>query len=209
MRVFQQRSSSRRTLSFIVILACIVLSTGSRLFQLRPFRASAISIVAEDADESGDVGFYANVKKNVQIICRGSSAIFSDMKKAANIKKLKRMKGLDAISFTQYQFLEQSKGDLTKCFRLLVTIPLSPEFFFYSYIVFPLFSSSNPWAWRSLPSGFDDVRDVAVRETAINKRRQQTVVFGLHALQAETIDDGEYTCFRLTTAILISSARSF
>jgi len=159
--------------------------------QPRLWRPSTTSIVAQGSDESGDgdVGFYANVKKNVQIICRGSSAIFSDMKKAANIKKLKKLKGLPALSFTQYQFLQQTKGDITKCFRLLITIPLSPEFFFYSYIVFPLFSSSNPWAWRSLPSGFDDPRDVAVRETAINKRRQQTVVFGLHALQAETIDD--------------------
>jgi len=56
-------------------------------------------------------------------------------------------------------------------------------------MIFPLLSANNPWAWRALPSCFDDARDAIVREQAIVKRRVQTVVISLHTLKTDTLDD--------------------
>lgn len=112
-----------------------------------------------------------------------------NVRKTLSLRKLQKKNGITSLSFTEFKFLEQAKDDLSKCVRLLVTVPLSPEFFMYSNIVFPLFSSHNPWAWKSLPSSFDDTHDAYVRERALVKRRMQTALLGLHTMQADTLDD--------------------
>ncbi|RYG66491.1 hypothetical protein EON64_09645, partial [archaeon] len=92
-----------------------------------------------------------------------------------------------SLSFSDFQFLERMQEDFNKALRIVVTIPLSPEFFFYSYLVFPLFSSNNPWAWRAMPSSFDDPADASLRAHILRQRRLQAVVSSVLALKADTL----------------------
>jgi hypothetical protein len=73
---------------------------------------------------------------------------------------------------------------------MALTFPLSPEFFFYSYIVFPMMAPNNPWAWNSWPTGFDsDPADIEARKVTLEKRRIQAVVSSLVTLKGEAVDE--------------------
>lgn len=96
-----------------------------------------------------------------------------------------------------------------KWFRVVITIPLSTELFFYSYIIIPMATNNAvrfhvqflrsysrlpgiriQWAWRSLPSVFDsDPNDLKIRESSIVTRRHQAVVNALSSLKSETAED--------------------
>ncbi len=137
----------------------------------------------------GTTGILGNVRRNVIRLIDGTKTLWPNFIKLQKLKKIRKIDGDEAITFAQFKFLEQTKEDLSKIFRLAITFPISPEFFFYSYIAFPLISSGNPWAWQSLPSGYDDINDKITREKALVKRRIQAVINGISALKSETLDD--------------------
>jgi hypothetical protein len=56
--------------------------------------------------------------------------------------------------FHSFTKLKQINEDFMKLFRLAITYPISPEFFFYSYIIGPCLNSRAN-AWSSWPSTFD------------------------------------------------------
>lgn len=182
--------------SILLLLQCIhvvwcIASTASGMTSFSSITTTATATGDPSLSSSShrDDNFLTHLQKNLRIVYRGSTTCLSDFMRANKIKQRSKKLGLPSISFTDYNFLERSKADISKCFRLLITIPLSPEFFFYSYMIFPILSANNPWAWRALPSSFDDVSDAIVREQAIVKRRVQTVVISLHTLKTDTLDD--------------------
>ena len=95
----------------------------------------------------------AHLQKTVNRIINGVKSIPKNFLEAERLKKLRKAGGNEAITFTEYRFIEKASEDLSKIFRMIVTIPFSPEFFFYSYIVFPAMATSNPFAWSSMSSG--------------------------------------------------------
>eukprot|EP01031_Cornospumella_fuschlensis_P032614 gene32614-39432_t len=111
---------------------------------------------------------------------------FSEWQRVRRLKEA----GAAKLSFSEFQFLERMQEDFNKALRIAVTIPLSPEFFFYSYLVFPLFSFNNPWAWRALPSSFDDPHDAALRTHILQQRRLQAVASAVLALKADALGGG-------------------
>lgn len=127
--------------------------------------------------------------RNFALLELGLKHTILNFKKAQKLKKLRKRKGDTALSFTDFKFLEESKEDMSKSFRLLVTFPFSPEFFFYSYIVFPMMSVDNPWAWKAMPSSFDHPGDKLRRESALTKRRIRAVLTSLQTLQNDVMDD--------------------
>jgi hypothetical protein len=126
---------------------------------------------------------------NIALVRRGAVDLVSNFKKAEKLKKLRKNKGDEALSFSDFRFLEKAKEDWSKSFKLMITIPFSPEFFFYSYIVFPMMSTDNPWAWKAMPSSFDDPADKVRRHNALRKRRVQAVVVAIQTLQNDLQDD--------------------
>ena len=95
----------------------------------------------------------AHLQKTVNRIINGVKSIPKNFLEADRLKKLRKAGGNEALTFTEYRFIEKASEDLSKIFRMIVTIPFSPEFFFYSYIVFPAMATNNPFAWSSMSSG--------------------------------------------------------
>lgn len=156
------------------------------------------------ADNSKNVNHKGNVKsstdnkiddiknvfsKNINRFIQGGKNLFPNFMTAEKLKRLRKAGGDAAITFTQFKFLDTAKEDFGKCLRLGVTFPLSPEFFFYSYIVFPMMSPSNPWAWRAMPSTFDLPEEKELRNEALSQRRIQSLVSIVNALKVETNAD--------------------
>lgn len=95
----------------------------------------------------------AHFKKTAERLLNGIKSIPKNFLEGERLKKIRKAKGLGALTFSQYNFIERSSEDLSKIFRMVITIPFSPEFFFYSYIVFPAMASTNPFAWSAMSSG--------------------------------------------------------
>lgn len=129
------------------------------------------------------------VGQNINLFKRGLTGVWANYKRSNKIKKMRKQKGEQALSFTDYKFLEQAGEDTSKFFRLAVTFPFSPEYFFYSYVVFPMMSSDNPYAWKSMPSTFDDPEYKTRRTNGLIKRRIQAFVFSMVKLQDDVADD--------------------
>ena len=122
---------------------------------------------------------------------RLSKGITSIIPNALELHKLrKRLKSDGAsMSYSDFKRMERLADDISKLFRLGITIPLSPELFFYSYIVSPLLSPSNPFAWNALPSGFDLERDRLRRQEICTHRRFFALVQALQNARKDIIDD--------------------
>lgn len=172
----------------MVIFLLTIFSADAVRFSAQPIQLTSSAAKMERVHQNRSP-FLASVLKNAQVLVRGSKGLLTEIRKTIELKRLQKKNGIHSISFTDFKFLEQARNDLSKCVRLMVTIPLSPEYFFYSNLVFPLFSSHNPWVWKALPSTFDDPHDAEIRERALVKRRMQTAVLSLHTLQGETLDD--------------------
>ena len=95
----------------------------------------------------------AQLKKTINRLIDGVKTIPKNMIEAERLKKIKKKGGQEALTFKEYHFLEKAQEDFYKLFKVVAMIPFSPEFFFYSYIVFPAMATSNPFAWSTLPSG--------------------------------------------------------
>lgn len=55
-----------------------------------------------------------------------------------------------------------------------------------------MMTPTNPWAWKALPSGFDDANDIIKRDAVIAKRRIQALINSISALKGETVEDQTY-----------------
>jgi len=55
-----------------------------------------------------------------------------------------------------------------------------------------MMTPTNPWAWRALPSGFDDTDDIIKRDAVIARRRIQALINSISALKGETVEDQSY-----------------
>eukprot|EP01036_Dinobryon_divergens_P037665 gene37665-49323_t len=110
-------------------------------------------------------------------------------KQSQRLEDVKKKNGSAALSFSDYQFLKRASSDKWKFLRMLATLPISPELFFYSYVVFPMISAGNPWAWQSLPSTYDDEQLFQSRQSILKKRRMQAVLSSLLFLKSETLED--------------------
>ena len=171
-------------------------------------RSSSSKIGAKSSDEKvalvGAKNAYANIlgqksnfieqlndgwKRNVDILSRGIKGMFSNFSKNRRLRKIVKQNGKASISFTDFQSLETAKEDFSKCLRLLFTSTFGPEFFFYSYVVFPMMQSSNPFSWRSLPSSFDIPEFKLLRRKIMKKRRIQTLMSAVQAINNEAIED--------------------
>ena len=93
------------------------------------------------------------LQKTVNRMMSGLKSIPKNFLEAERLKKLRKLKGISALTFSEYGFIVKANDDLSKIFRMIITIPFSPEFFFYSYIVFPAMAPNNPFAWSSMSSG--------------------------------------------------------
>lgn len=130
-----------------------------------------------------------NVKKDINRIIRGTKCLYDDSMEALKLKAIQKKNGLKSFTYSQYKFLEQANDDFGKILKLGLTLSFAPEFFFYSYIVFPMMTPTNPWAWRALPSGYDDDNDIIKRDAVISRRRLQALVNSVSALKGETVED--------------------
>jgi hypothetical protein len=93
---------------------------------------------------------FSPVKRGIKILGRGITGFIAAFPEAQRLEEIRKKGGDNALSFSDYQFLKRAGSDKWKFLRMLVTIPISPELFFYSYVVFPMISAGNPWAWQSL-----------------------------------------------------------
>jgi hypothetical protein len=171
-----------------LLLTAVAVNAGAQVgstTRLSPFRDNS----SEPQTPSNDPGFFSNFKKNFQILLHGPQNTISDMKSSWNIHKKKEKGGLSALTYTDMRSLSRTKSDVLKCLRLFVSIPMAPELFMYTKVMFPLLSTHNPWAWKAFPSSFDSPENAAKREKALVKRQMQTTVYGLHELQGQSIDD--------------------
>lgn len=139
--------------------------------------------VASFANSAIGAGF----KSNMDIYKNGVVGLLRSIKEANRLRKVVNEGGRTALSFSEFQFLEQSKQDLHKAVRLLLMLPLSPHYFILSYVISPLVSK-NPWIWTSLPSTFDSEQHKAAREATMEKRRLLAAISSLNKLKAESID---------------------
>jgi hypothetical protein len=131
------------------------------------------------------------VRDFAERLINGCKSIPTNYLESERLKKIRKLKGAESLTFTEYKFIERVGDDTSKLFRMLITLPFSPEFFFYSYLVFPIVQqTSNPWIWtNSYPSGFDsNPVDEQKRIDIVQKRRLQAVVKGLFTLKSETIE---------------------
>lgn len=130
------------------------------------------------------------ISKTVNRLWKGTTTLIDNFREADRLKKLRKKYGDDYLTFSEYKFIERSRDDFNKLFRLGITLPISPQFFLYSYILFPMFTPSNPWAWRSFPSTYDFKDEKVTRSKIINKRRVRGVFNALTLLEQ---DYGENT----------------
>ena len=55
-----------------------------------------------------------------------------------------------------------------------------------------MMTPTNPWAWRAMPSGFDEPDDIIKRDAVLGRRRLQALINSVSALKGETVEDQSY-----------------
>jgi hypothetical protein len=183
------------TLTVLAIVFCNLLCASAV-----PRRALLPSIVAQGSvagrtEAGGQNKVISTVTTAALRLVAGVSSIPSNFQKEQRLKKKRREQGDAALSYAEFKFLENVKDDLGKIFRAGLFCAASPEYFFYTYLVIPIMSSgSNPWAWRTLPSGFDTEDDLDARDRVCVQRRQAALVTGLvHLFSGCSEDTDEKT----------------
>jgi hypothetical protein len=180
-------------ISTIFIVAAILAPTSviAGPFPSKPIISSSKTSLSLVKNNNQLDNVVSHLKKTVNRVITGVKSIPDNYFEAERLKKIRKLKGNNALTYNEYKFIEKSSEDLSKLFRMVITIPFSPEFFFYSYIVFPAMASTNPFAWTSMPSGFDaDASDKKKRSDILTKRRAQTLVNSLVTLRGETVEVG-------------------
>jgi hypothetical protein len=93
------------------------------------------------------------VTKTIKNIFTGFASLSNNYVQSDFLKKTRREKGNQAITFSDYNFIKKVDKDCFKLLRMMVTVSISPDISFISYFIIPAFSSRNPFAWSLLPSG--------------------------------------------------------
>jgi hypothetical protein len=93
------------------------------------------------------------VTKTVKNIFTGFASLANNYVQSDFIKKTRREKGNQAITFSDYNFMKKVDNDCVKALRMMLTICISPDISIISYFIIPAFSKRNPFAWSLLPSG--------------------------------------------------------
>ena len=132
-----------------------------------------------------------NVKAAFSRLVSGLKSLPLDFQKQRELRTLQKQRGNGALSYSEFKFLERAGDDVGKLLRAGLFCLASPEYFFYSYLVIPMMSSGNPWAWRTHPSGFDSGEDKFSRDRICIHRRQIAVVSALTTLFAGCADDSD------------------
>ena len=186
---------------FVSLLCCISIASSIRLPVPSRSVRTIVAYHGDGTDEDSGVAdiaaagaspistFSKGISKNIKRLFLGGKSLIPSLLEAQKLKKVRKEKGDKGLTFLQYKSIEKAKEDMSKFLRLAITVPLSPEFFFYSYIVFPMMSPNNPHAWASLPSTFDDKEDKVIREKAMGKKRLQALISSISALKNECLDD--------------------
>jgi len=184
-------SSSLATL-LLLLVTILYLSQQSVAVVVPPINNNNNAIVNHNpiTEVTGIVG------KTFNRLWKGTTGLLDNFREADRLKKLRKKYGDDYLTFSEYKLIERSRDDFNKLFRLGITLPISPQFFMYSYILFPMFTPGNPWAWRSFPSTYDFKEEKEIRSKIINKRRVRGV---FHALTLLEQDYGENTSPELAT----------
>lgn len=130
-----------------------------------------------------------NIGRSLQRLVDGVRQGPAQVREVNLLKKRAKLEGADSLSYSEFRFIEKSGEDFKKCIRIAFTAYLSPELFFYSYVVIPAISVDNPWAWSTLPSTFDDAKEEGMRNVIKIKRRQHAVFRGVSGLMESTFDD--------------------
>lgn len=127
--------------------------------------------------------------KSFRTLIRGTKDMFINWGTARKLYRKRNREGPNSLTFSEFSFLERMKSDRSKALRIFCLLPFSPEFVFYGYLVTPLISSGNPWAWSALPSSFDCASDQRQRERVMNRRRMHTFMTALLELKSSASDD--------------------
>ena len=153
--------------------------------------ATTIVPASDSMSSKGKVKFDETLSYVTTSFRRLSKGITSIIPNALELHRLRKTLKTDGsfMSYSDYKRMERFADDISKIFRLGITIPLSPELFFYSYIVSPLLSPSNPFAWNALPSGFDLERDRQRRQEICVHRRFYALVQALQTARKDILDD--------------------
>ena len=128
------------------------------------------------------------IKKNVLRLQEGTKVLYSNYMLSRTLKQKIKDSGVESLTYEEFKFLENTKDDLSKLFRVAITLPFSPEFFFYSYLVFPCFAPNNPWAWAALPSSYQFPEEIEKKKEILEKRRIQGLINGISALKQKDVD---------------------
>lgn len=132
-----------------------------------------------------------SIKAAFTRLISGLKSLPLDFQKQRELRTLEKQRGSGALSYSDFKFLERAGDDVGKLLRAGLFCLASPEYFFYSYLVIPVMSSGNPWAWRTHPSGFDSQEDKFSRDRICIHRRQIAVVSALTTLFAGCADDSD------------------
>ena len=131
---------------------------------------------AVQAKATSNNWFDLKVTQSLDRLYKGARRFPKYFMEVSKLEKLKKTKGSEALTFTEHKLIETWQDDKWKLGRMLITLPFSPEFFFYSYLVFPAIGNGQPWAWAQLPSVFDTSVDEMNRREVIQNRRLHAVV---------------------------------
>jgi hypothetical protein len=182
-----------------VIFVLALLSGFANAAIMTPPRVAVVAS-ASTRGSSGDGGGYSisNIKssvvKSVKRVLTGFRVLIPNIKEYQKLSKIRKKQGDSFLSYSDFEKIQQGKEDFYKGLRLAFTIPLAPEFSFYSYLVSPMLAFSNPWAWRSLPSSFDsDEDDLRERARIMHERRYAGLLSSVAAFQKQMVDDHETT----------------
>ena len=138
--------------------------------------AAAVEDAVQAKAATSNNWFDLKVTQSLDRLYKGACRFPKYFMEVSKLEKLKKTKGSEALTFTEHKLIETWQDDKWKLGRMICTLPFSPEFFFYSYLVFPAIGNGQPWAWAQLPSVFDTSVDEMNRREVIQNRRLHAVV---------------------------------
>ena len=186
---------ARASLLLALLLCCTAVTAILPQRALPILRSpSTLQITASEPRQSAATSKVSQVIATVTVsftrLLNGFKAIPSNLQRQQQLKALRKQKGEEAITYSEFMFLQEAAEDVAKIVRAGLFCAVSPEYFFYSYLVIPMMSSaSNPWAWRTLPSGFDTEDDKFARDRIVAARRQSAMVTALTVMFSGTAED--------------------
>jgi len=189
----------------VVVLCVIFVANGVKLPSRLPGTPRSLSaglaagsavLASNSRDKSGPGQggvdkVVDTVKASLIRVLAGLQSIPATFQKQQRLKNLRKQRGDAALSFADFKFLERAGDDVGKLLRAGLFCVVSPEYFFYTYLVIPVMSGKNAWAWRTLPSGFDTEDDRDARERICVHRRQAALTSALSLFYSGCAEDSD------------------